>query len=97
MKTKKFTLIQLFNVVDGRLSTTIDDVYAILNHVFNTSVWTHQIPEYMDRLKKAKPLWFTVIEGELDTLKRVHGNDFKKLTELIKSEFDIEFEIPQLR
>lgn len=96
MKTKKFTLLQLFNVVDGRLSTSIDDVYAILNHVFNTSVWTHQIPGYMERLKKASPLWFVVIEGELDTLKLIHGDDFKKLTKIIRDEMNIEFDIPQL-
>lgn len=95
--TKKFTLLQLFSIVDGRLSTNIDDVYHMLNHIFNTSFLTHELPGAMARLKAARPLWFTVIEGELDTLKRVHGNDFKKLTELIKSEFDIEFEIPQLR
>lgn len=96
MKTKKFTLIQLFNVVDGRLSTTIDDVYDILNHVFNTSFLTHELPGAMDRLKAARPLWFTIIESEIDTLKRLHGDDFKKLTKVIREEMNIEFDIPQL-
>lgn len=96
MKTKKFTLLQLFNVVDGRLSTNIDDVYDILNHVFNTSVWTHEIPAYMDRLKAARPLWFVVIESELDTLKRVYKDDFNTLMKVIKEEMNVEFDIPQL-
>lgn len=96
MKTKKFTLLQLFNVVDGRLSTNIDDVYDILNHVFNTSVWTHEIPAYMDRLKATRPLWFAVIEGELDSLKRVYKDDFNTLMRVIKEEMNIEFDIPQL-
>jgi hypothetical protein len=96
MKTKKFTLLQLFSVVDGRLSTNIDDVYDILNHVFNTSVWTHEIPAYMDRLKAARPLWFAVIEGELDTLKRVYKDDFNTLMRVIEEEMNIEFDIPQL-
>ena len=96
MKTKKFTLLQLFNVVDGRLSTNIDDVYDILNHVFNTSVWTHQIPAYMNKLKASRPLWFVVIESELDTLKRIHGDDFKTLMKVIKEEMNVEFDIPQL-
>lgn len=96
MKTKKFTLLQLFNVVDGRLSTNIDDVYDILNHVFNTSVWTHQIPAYMNKLKAARPLWFVVIESELDSLKRVYKDDFKTLMKVIKEEMNVEFDIPQL-
>ena len=97
MTTKKFTLLQLFKVVDGRLSTNIDDVYDILNHVFNTSVWTHQIPAYMNKLKAARPLWFVVIESELDTLKRIHGDDFKTLMRVIdQEEMNIEFDIPQL-
>ena len=96
MKTKKFTLLQLFNVVDGRLSTSIDDVYAILNHVFNTSVWTHQIPEYMDRLKAARPLWFTVIEGEINALKRLHNDDFNSIIKAIREEIHVEFDIPKL-
>jgi hypothetical protein len=96
MKTKKFTLLQLFNVVDGRLSTNIDDVYDILNHVFNTSVWTHQIPAYLEKLRASRPLWFVVIESELDTLKRIHGDDFKTLMKVIKEEMNIEFDIPQL-
>lgn len=88
--------MQLFNVVDGRLSTNIDDVYDILNHVFNTSVWTHEIPAYIDRLKAARPLWFAVIEGELDSLKRVYKDDFKTLMRVIEEEMNIEFDIPQL-
>lgn len=96
MKTKKFTLLQLFNVVDGRLSTNIDDVYDILNHVFNTSVWTHEIPAYMNKLKAARPLWFVVIESELDTLKRVYKDDFNTLMKVIKEEMNVEFDIPQL-
>jgi hypothetical protein len=96
MKTKKFTLLQLFSVVDGRLSTNIDDVYDILNHVFNTSVWTHQIPAYMNKLKAARPLWFAVIESELDSLKRVYKDDFNTLMRVIKEEMNIEFDIPQL-
>lgn len=31
--TKQFTLLQLFPVVDGRLASTMDDVYDVLNHV----------------------------------------------------------------
>lgn len=97
MTTKKFTLLQLFNVVDGRLSTNIDDVYDILNHVFSTSVWTHEIPAYLEKLRAARPLWFAVIEGELDCLKRIHGDDFKTLMRVIdQEEMNVEFDIPQL-
>src|SRR5690606_4515821 len=96
MKTKKFTLLQLFSIVDGRLSTNIDDVYHMLNHIFNTSFLTHELPGAMAKLKAARPLWFTVIESELDTLKRIHGDDFKKLTKIIEKEMNIEFYIPQL-
>lgn len=69
MRTQKFTLLQLFSVVDGRLSTTDDDVLTILSHLMGVSVITGEIPEALVFLRKCRPLWFAIIEDNVRTLK----------------------------
>lgn len=58
MKIKKFTLLQLFSLIDGRLSTTMDDVYDMLNHIMNTSLMTHHLGTANKYLKMKNPEWF---------------------------------------
>lgn len=57
-KTRKFTLLQLFSIVDGRLSTAgMDSVYDILGYVSGyQQPFTHQLPGLMDELKTNKPV-----------------------------------------
>lgn len=69
MRTQKFTLLQLFSVVDGRLSTTDDDVITILSHLMGVSIVTGEIPEALVFLRKCRPLWFAIIEDNVRTLK----------------------------
>ena len=98
MKTQKFTLLQLFSIVDSknRLSTNIEDVYAMLNHIFDTSFFTHQLPAAMDRLREISPDWFVALKNEVDTICVMHEDDFDKIIEAIKRDYDLEFDIPQL-
>ena len=98
MKTKKFTLLQLFSVVDGRLSTKIQDVYDILNHVFGTSFFTHQLPAAMNELSNKKPRWFKDASEEINAIKLHLGtNEFIELIQHIEECHNPVFDIPQLQ
>lgn len=70
--TKQFSLLQLFNIVDGRLSTSMDDVYNILNHVCDTSLMTHHLPVAVDYLMETLPIWVLEIKGKLDDIIRLY-------------------------
>jgi hypothetical protein len=50
MKTKRFTLLQLMNVLDDRISTPtgIDDAKEILSHLFNTTVLEPEVGRYIN-------------------------------------------------
>jgi hypothetical protein len=41
--TKQFNLLQLFSLVDGRLSTSMNDVYTMLNHICDADLMTHNL------------------------------------------------------
>ena len=56
--TKKFTLLQLFSLVDGRLSTSMEDVYDMLNHIIDDNLMTHHLPVAMNYLEEKNPKWF---------------------------------------
>ncbi len=96
--TKKFSLLQLFSIVDGRLSTTIDDVYDILNHVTDNSLMTHHLPVAMDYLKEKNPKWFQEISNRIFTVKAYAlSNTFETIVGAIKDKFNDEYDIPQLK
>lgn len=92
---KKFTTLQLFSITDGRLSTTIDDVYDIFNHIFDDSFMTHQLPVVFGYLKQTNPQWFKDLNTELKDIKSIHGNDFETLIKAIRLDNKIH-DIPQL-
>jgi len=85
MKTERFTFLQIFSLIDGRLSTEIDDVYKMLNFIFDTSLMTHQLPTAMKYLKKINPDWFNNSTKLLDNLKSfLETDDFGLLIKSIK-------------
>ncbi len=81
--TKKFTTLQLFSLVDGRMSTNIDDIYDMLNHIFGDSFMTHQLPVIFDYLKRLNPQWFADLKKDLANIKAQYGNDFDTLITVI--------------
>ncbi len=60
-KTKKYTLLHLFSIVDGRLSTAgIESVYDILEHVCNMpGIMTHHLPTANRYVKLHPGVWYT--------------------------------------
>lgn len=89
----KFTLKQLFAIVDGRLCTSISDVYDILGQFTKKSLFTHQLPIAHKQLKEENPEWFQEASSKINELKKVHGNDFEKLMDALDND-NTEIEIP---
>ncbi|MEG1009106.1 MAG: hypothetical protein RSE41_00240 [Clostridia bacterium] len=70
----KVTLKQLFNLTDGRLYTSMEDIYEMLGYIFSENFFTHEIHIAFDRLKEENPAWFV---------------NAMKLTEKIKYEIPV--------
>lgn len=97
--TKKFTTLQLFSVVDGRISTTMDDVYDVLNHVCDTSLQTARLPLAMDYLEEKNPKWFLELQIVLKEHEMIlNSTDFQKHIAFINVEGNNRiYDIPQLK
>ena len=107
--TKKFTTLQLFSLIDGRLSTSIDNVYDMLNHICDTSLMTHHLPVAMNYIREKNPKWFQEQKQRLETIGRtfytpIIGNifnikdiPFKDFIDCIKTKYNEDVEIPQLK
>ena len=82
--SKEFTLKQLFSIIDGRLSTKMDDVYSILNTFSGESLTTIALPAICDKVKQVKPKWYLEAKEDLDDVKSLHGNDFNTLMKVLE-------------
>lgn len=84
----KVSLKKAFSILDGRLSTKIDDVYEMLNYIFDANLFTHQLPTAMRTLQEKNPEWFQNGVNIINDIKHSNNtNDFAKLIELIDKEF----------
>ena len=89
----KVSLKMAFSILDGRLSTNIGDVYTMLNFIFSDSLYTHQLPYAMDRVKALNPYWFAFGLGVIAGIKSKHNtNDYNELMNIIDLEYE-DFEI----
>jgi hypothetical protein len=92
----KVSLEKAFSILDGRLSTNMEDVYEMLNYIFDTGLFTHQIPEALNTIRKVNPKWFASGVTHLEEIRSIVGtNDFEPLINYIKenyssSDYDIE-------
>lgn len=94
--TKKFTLLQLFSLVDGRLATKIEDVYDMLNHVCDTQLMTHHLPVAMNYLKEKNPSWFQECEKYISKMGITKDVPFGVCLAKIKVD-NPTYDIPQLK
>lgn len=95
-KTKTFTLMQLFSIVDGRLSNAgMDSVYDVLGHVSNNDgISTIGLVMVQDNLKANKPNWWQSVQDEIDHCKEAVGsNEFPALMEYIEKHHNPTFTI----
>ena len=95
----KVSLKKAFSIVDGRLSTSMGDVYEMLNYIFDENFFTNQLPTAMEIVRKENPKWFSEIVDFLNIIKEKHQtNDFNVLMALIDSEYsDSEFELGKIK
>lgn len=91
----KVTLKQAFNILDGRLSTEIDDVYKMLNFIFDANLMTHQLPDAMRKLEEINPVWFSDGVSFLGSIKKEYNTDnFQQLMNIIENKYkSVEIEI----
>ena len=76
MKQNEFTLKQMFSIVDGRLSTGMDDVYKILSIAAGETLMTTALPIVMTVIARKQPKWYIDALNDLDAIKVKIGNDF---------------------
>ena len=83
----KVILKKAFSIIDGRLSTKIDDVYEMLNYVFDASFMTHQLPCAMNKLTELNPDWYKQAVSTLEAYKSKHNtNNFDELMKLLEND-----------
>ena len=79
-----FPIKQLFSIVDGRLSTSISDIWRVLRR----SVFTNELPEILDEVESAKPDWYMQAKELIDYIKwRNYTDDFVKLMDILDKDF----------
>lgn len=95
--TKQFSLLQLFSLVDGRLSTSMEDVYEMLNHICDDSLMTHHLPLANRYLKEKNPLWYQQAQSELGyKLGLSKATPFEDCVKAIKEDNTM-YDVPQLK
>ena len=88
---KKYTLLQLFSLVDGRLSTSMDDVYDMLGYICKfEGIMTHHLPTALKYIEEVeKPEWWDFVQNKLDEIKdTLKTNDFETLIAYIRNNND---------
>lgn len=99
---KQFTLLQLFSIIDGRLGTTMDDVYEVLNHVCDDDLMTHHLPIASNYVKIKSPDWFVKGKNKLEEINAIcpvkerTQEQFLWVIDYLKKHPQ-EFEVPQLK
>lgn len=77
----KFTVKQLFSLTDGRLSTSMDDVSAMLTRATGRQLLTHELPIALNYIKEINPDWYVTSKEQLEEIKKEVGDDFTVLME----------------
>jgi len=92
----KVSLEKAFSILDGRISTRIEDVYEMLNYIFDTKLYTHQLLDAMSVLIKSNPLWFSSGVALLEEVRSDCGtNEFEPLLKYIQEncmDYEVELE-----
>jgi len=84
----KVSLKKAFSIIDGRLSTNMDDVVEMMNYIFDESFYTHQLPTALATLQLISPEWYKNGVDLINDIKYTNktGN-FEELMEIIDNNF----------
>lgn len=97
MTTKRFTLLQLYSVVDGRLSTSFEEFQMVINHIVGRNISIDEVPAALLRIKMENPYWYRTLKKEIETINLMNDNNVHKVIQSIKEYYcNLEFDIPQL-
>lgn len=78
----------LFSLTDGRMSTNMDDIYGMLDFIFETEHTTIGLPSAYDRLKQGNQAWFIDAVKQLNEIKAKHNtNDFEELMTIFDTQY----------
>lgn len=100
---KQFTLLQLFSLIDGRLFTSIGEIYDMLNYICDDNLMTHHLPVAMNYLKEKNPQWLQDGKNQLDAIealcpiKERTQEQFLWLMDYLKPKDNPAYEVPQLK
>ncbi len=98
VKTKKFTLMELFSIVDGRLSNSgMDGVYDVLEWVSgNEGITTIGLVMVQDQIKaqQPKPKWWIAVATDLAMVKEKVGDKFEDMMKFIEEKYNPTYDIP---
>ena len=84
----EISLKQAFSLLDGRLSTSMQDVHEMLDYIFSDELFTHQLPSAMKKIKEVNPPWFAAGVSVLDAIKEANNtDDFEALMKIIDKGF----------
>lgn len=96
--TKKFSTLQLFSLVDGRMSTKVEDIYDMLNHICDTNLMIHHLSVAYKYLKEKNPKWFQEQKQRLEAIKAgINSNTFETVIGAIKDKYNDDVDVPQLK
>lgn len=71
MENKKYTVWQLFSIVDGRVSTSFKDVIDILSHVVGYQVREVNAHQVDHAIKMCRPDWYVLAERLINEAKQL--------------------------
>lgn len=93
---KSFSLLQLFSLTDGRMSTSMDDIYDMLNHICDTELFTHHLPVAFKYLESKNPQWFQDAKTKNSEMGIDENTPFEVVLAKFKT-FNPIIEVPQLK
>lgn len=73
------TFKKAFSLIDGRLSTEIEDVIEMLNFIFSDNLMPHQLYIAIRKLKEVNPDWLSESVFRLNSLKLMTEDNFESI------------------
>jgi len=84
----KVSLKKAFSIIDGRLTTNMDDVVDMMNYIFDEDFCTHQLPTATATLQLISPEWYKNGIDLINNIKHTNKTDnFEELMEIIDNNF----------
>jgi hypothetical protein len=84
---RNFSVLQLFTIIDGRVSTDLEDVYRMLSIYGRRSILTHEIPPIFEYLMSYRPSWYSLAYSIIRKVKLECSNDFEEIIACLKREY----------